>query len=134
MNAMRFQELLTDQGNDGVGLWHTPAEIATVLYSNFEDLLDFEQERVLSAKLRKPLFCLSMTTLVQEEEERYEVKDYFGNFERYAFRKLGRFRARPGAFARIEGYTRAMLIDANHSIIEVRWDQLRRGYLPPEYE
>lgn len=119
---------LRDQAICGELVYYTPREIAQVLYTNFDDLLPMDQNRVMQFKLDCPLRCLKYSTFVEEHTLPRRVNDYFGNLTDIVRDGQGSYRARENVF-NLSGWTRKQMLDATEDALDRDWAMYinRRG-------
>jgi hypothetical protein len=111
---MRFRTMDKLHGDESK--FRTPAEIAAQLFSNFEELSESDQQRVISAKLVYPMACLRCNHLLEERTEKVANPDYNQYYAKTSIeyrlsvpemidKGVNEFRAKPGAFGDWEYYS-----------------------------
>lgn len=113
---------LRDQLTSGELAYYTSREIAQVLYTNFDNLLTMDQNRVMQFKLDCPLRCLKNSTFVEEHTLPRLVKDYFGNLTGMVRDGQGSYRARENIF-NIRGWKRQQILDATEDSLDRDWSR-----------
>lgn len=94
----RFRVMDRLRGEEGA--YHSPEEIAGVLFSNWADLEPFQRRKVVTAKIDFPLLFLKHKLIwVEEETTQVENPDRWDREYRPLVDKgINHFRAKPGPF------------------------------------
>jgi hypothetical protein len=88
--------------------WRSQSDIARQLFSNFDDLSEYEQERVIFSKIRYPMVCLKSGHYVEERFELVDNPEYYKGrtwLDRQIQKGQNEWRARPHAFGDWEFYS-----------------------------
>lgn len=116
LEAMRLRSILAD---DDPNRYYDPNQIATVLYSNFHELHEDHQKRVIQLKLNCALTLLKDSCFVEEDTVTKHLKDRW-NYSEVIRQGLGIYRARPNIF-NMAGWDRKTQMDSTRHALDRTW-------------
>jgi hypothetical protein len=107
--------------------FYEPTDIARVLYTNFDDLLPRDRQRVIVFKMSCPIRCLRYTCFVEEFKTFCRKFDRWGNDLGSGWEDHNRFRARH--VFNIKGISRQQMFDYTYDALDKDWGKYigRRG-------